>query len=1040
MKRRAIADPYQGLLLPLDLTPRPPVRQTPAPSGPVEPLRAPARASEALAPTPTPVERPARTPAPVERPVAPRLPVVDPMAVVVVEVPPRAWQAVDPQQRERLLAQRPMRVVVRDDGGLVLGPVVGSSLARLAPWILTRVPVGELVVTDAADAWWVARRLGKPAREAVGALHDVDVDLVPARVDLAAVSAALDHDQADVWTPGGWRSIPARPAPPAPPKPGPPSEWKVPVENLRALQSRMDVLRRSAARLKQEPPTLELVGDPFVEERNVTTLVKTEDGVRDRQERVPVRFQRVRLVGAWPGLTGWAVIGTVEPLEGGNILHPTVGESLSERYRHVANFCDQCRTTRRRTALWIVRNRATGEERQLGGECLRDYIGHASPEVMGSYAEALLRFADETAQLESEVGASSGEPLGRFLEYAAAVVLREGFVSAKMAEQRGGRTTAEGTRIYKREAKEGRAPRPNHAAVTLARETLAWAQDLPENAADYLGNVRALALRGAVFDGRDEAIAASMIAAYQRASAEQRTREAVAAGSGERDTLGAKGDAVRAVVRVIDVRVYPGKWGDRELVTTRDGITGAIVKFWSTFRVDNPVRWRVGHVYGLAGTVKDTSLEAARDTGVQEPVTTLERVSQILAVPQVGTLSAWDVDRAQYDASPFVRGTRLLSRAHEASARGDAGADALWSEAWELLEQTEAEVSDGTQQGGFPDHREVFAELLRAGFAVPAARLQEYPDLSAVKPLKGKRAGAARRDVVGVSTADAIAYSSVVAKLHAAIEALNAQRGRPWIVSQERVPMDGQFFGAVVITPRDREGGGPQRGDLRALVGVPDPSRRGGPQLLFQHRNRAGEWSMGYTRELHGANLGMVALMTAPWAQSEPRVDVAIEAIDYARPGGPTLAELRGAGARLWAAAEVVNGEIENDPAAFGLRPFHEGSSYEWEVVLDDQGGVVLTPASIRYQRPMPPPARFSQTINGRAGLRVDPDSRELAIVAADGGGDQVKRLRWAPIPGTPRIAFPSSYAGWYEAVRTFVRETHPELETSDMRRRYDDE
>lgn len=76
---------------------------------------------------------------------------------------------------------------------------------------------------------------------------------------------------------------------------------------------------------------------------------------------------------------GWVFAGTIEHTEVGNILRSVSDEhKIPERYRDAEPYCEHCNTKRARKDTYVVFNEETGEFKQLGKSCLKEYTNGLS--------------------------------------------------------------------------------------------------------------------------------------------------------------------------------------------------------------------------------------------------------------------------------------------------------------------------------------------------------------------------------------------------------------------------------------------------------------------------------------------------------------------------------------------------------------------------------------------------------------------------------------------------------------------------------------
>ena len=122
---------------------------------------------------------------------------------------------------------------------------------------------------------------------------------------------------------------------------------------LPELDRRVEALNRRASRLGCSPIALSTTTDAF-------------DDV----------CVHVVVVGEAPVLAGWRLAAIVEHHPSGAVVRAgdRFGARLDAGAVAVAR-CDHCRLARRRTTTYVVRHVASGERRQVGSGCLRDFSG-----------------------------------------------------------------------------------------------------------------------------------------------------------------------------------------------------------------------------------------------------------------------------------------------------------------------------------------------------------------------------------------------------------------------------------------------------------------------------------------------------------------------------------------------------------------------------------------------------------------------------------------------------------------------------------------
>ena len=143
--------------------------------------------------------------------------------------------------------------------------------------------------------------------------------------------------------------------------------FRVAPEALEHLQRRIQALGRRARRIGVEPVRL------------------IDTGERDASGHA-----LVLLSGRAPVLAGWTLAAIVDHRDGHATVRPVgeQGERLAAGAFAAAS-CEHCGLRRRRTRTYVVVHADSGEVRQVGSGCLRDFLGGPDPERACRRAELL---------------------------------------------------------------------------------------------------------------------------------------------------------------------------------------------------------------------------------------------------------------------------------------------------------------------------------------------------------------------------------------------------------------------------------------------------------------------------------------------------------------------------------------------------------------------------------------------------------------------------------------------------------------------------
>jgi hypothetical protein len=376
-------------------------------------------------------------------------------------------------------------------------------------------------------------------------------------------------------------------------------------------------------------------------------------------------YRIVSVSGDRPKLNGWKFVGTLQNLrdEAGQslmILRNVPGEVIPAKYRAAEQWCDQCKTRRYRIDTYVVVHE-DGRSAQVGSDCLKDFLGHQSPEAVARFCEYLMEL---DALLGSEEGGGSG---GRgegalyvpyVLALAAARVRVKGWMSrskareingeaesynrevednlvarengealadgAKVGYKRGVEATADAVSLYLDKQKGDREMARDGVHIEAVDEAeseaaLEWIRaenrvDLQRRAdegSDYMWNLYAACLRNDM-SLRTLGIVASLIAAYQRHIGRERERKERNARWANSQFVGTV--KVREVFRVKmteEPKHYANDFGGSYLTRLEDEAGNQIV-WWASNRLarevkdENGVIWEnveVGEWIDLKATV-----------------------------------------------------------------------------------------------------------------------------------------------------------------------------------------------------------------------------------------------------------------------------------------------------------------------------------------------------------------------------------------------------------------------------------------------------
>ncbi len=362
--------------------------------------------------------------------------------------------------------------------------------------------------------------------------------------------------------------------------------YLIPEFNLDQLRQNLGKLTKRAVKLGVAAIQIN-EGQPFDVPR-----VKHGDGSQywfSAQGPVPAdkkilsytRFFPVSVEGKSPVLNGWTLAGTIQPIQtedGMESIFRIAGDieitqETREFLRSRAMYCDHCHTERRRNDVYVVQNAANAEFKVVGSSCIRDFLGHESPETFLNMAALLASIHDLCAGAEDEdYFGGSGRGMTRFdvetvLEMGACVIRKDGFTSAKAAREDEFKT-ATGAQVFGilltrpsdtdyREIKRDYLDAVTDDDRQLAANARDWARTLVDSDSEYLYTLSVMA-RAIALTGREMGYAVSMIQAYRKEMLLIEERKAEAQISNH---FGEIGERMPMTLTFLGSSTFPGQYG-----------------------------------------------------------------------------------------------------------------------------------------------------------------------------------------------------------------------------------------------------------------------------------------------------------------------------------------------------------------------------------------------------------------------------------------------------------------------------------------------
>lgn len=253
--------------------------------------------------------------------------------------------------------------------------------------------------------------------------------------------------------------------------------------------------------------------------------VKLEDGTT-----ATLRFVIIEAEGT-ARVNDWEFIATLQHMDPVNLIgsyHPEY--TIPEQYYTSKPVCEHCNSRRSRKDTYLIRNTVTGEWKQVGKSCLKDFTNGLSAEAVARYVS----WFEELIQGETP----DNDPKFRYkltleaIMVAVEAVRRFGY--KKTRDEEGCRNFDSTSSIiaevlYRinpgyQELREKGFNWETLEVEAKAKEILAWVRSLNPEVGSYLSNLKA-ACSSDFCESRNFGLIASAVAAYNRET-EKKQREA----------------------------------------------------------------------------------------------------------------------------------------------------------------------------------------------------------------------------------------------------------------------------------------------------------------------------------------------------------------------------------------------------------------------------------------------------------------------------------------------------------------------------------
>lgn len=232
-------------------------------------------------------------------------------------------------------------------------------------------------------------------------------------------------------------------------------------------------------------------------------------------------------------VNGWEFIAALDYTKNGNIIRNISGEEIPERYRKAKPICEHCKTNRYRKYTFLVKNTETGELKQVGKGCLKDFTHGMSAEMAASYVSMFDTLIQGDAPWDG-CGIKEYIPLQEYLAYVYETFRRFGWKNASDPDSTASRAYGYWeashriasdfcSEYLKDEMNQEEFNIESDRVRNFVKEAVTWASHL-EDVSNYEHNLKMISnMEYITFKMRN--LAASIIYAYEKEQKKRKAKE-----------------------------------------------------------------------------------------------------------------------------------------------------------------------------------------------------------------------------------------------------------------------------------------------------------------------------------------------------------------------------------------------------------------------------------------------------------------------------------------------------------------------------------
>lgn len=382
------------------------------------------------------------------------------------------------------------------------------------------------------------------------------------------------------------------------------SRYFIPESAIDSLETKLATIRRKCAKYGCEF-SYSRIGETFKK-------VEIQDDEGSRKE-VTIKAIEVEVSGTAIAESGWELVGKIEHLETGNLIHSFSDVTIPDWYRSASPKCEHCSSDRHRKETYVLYHAENHAWKQVGSSCLKDFTGNVSAEMAAAIA-SFYTLLDQVAEDRVHIASSPKYfDIESVICYAIECVKHWGYHKS----EEGNDATREAVRDLMQRQRKFPAIVRSVTFDPMSAANLQTFKDLRSrllalNAEDdYTNNLQVL-LRAEEVPEKRLGILVSAVPYYNRMIAREAEQKKLAEETSSSEFIGNVGDRLTVDIATVKlVNIYDGYYGSTwryQIVDAQGNVFmwDASNTMWDTVCVEDSPKGEVieGLPLQLTGTVK----------------------------------------------------------------------------------------------------------------------------------------------------------------------------------------------------------------------------------------------------------------------------------------------------------------------------------------------------------------------------------------------------------------------------------------------------